>query len=108
MPTFLVELPPGVNNSMLELYNNYKKGIDIDDCWKVTEDDDTDHGPYYKEHPIQMKDCPIFESADHNIDTIDAIGSFHIIESPNHSVCFDRCKENAYWSRPYKIENREK
>lgn len=97
MPTFIAHLSDIANQSMLDCYNNYKHGNMIDDCWEVKEEDNQDHGPYYKEHPIQRKDCPIFESADHNVDTIDEIGAFCVIESPIHCIWFDRCKSNEHW-----------
>lgn len=106
MPTFVALLDDDINQAMLNLYNDYKQGRDVDDCWNIEEENTSDHGPYYNEHPIKMSDCPIFESADHNINMIDAISSFCVIESPSNCIWFDRCKENKYWSKSFKVDGR--
>lgn len=99
MPTFVAHLGRKANTSMVELYNKYKQGESIDDCWNVTveKDKDFEKGSYYIEHPIQLEECPIFESGDYNVDTIDKISSFCVIENPNSCICFDRCKSNKYF-----------
>ena len=103
MSKFIMDLPPGVNNDMENLYNSYKKGLQIDDCWKIYEEDIITNDPHYIKYPIKEEDCPIFLSADNNVTTIDQISSFCVTESKTHCIYFDRCKENKYWSRPFKI-----
>jgi len=89
---------------MLKLYNDYKAGKKIDDCWSITEDDNHELGSYYIKHPIKEENCPIFQSADYNVFTIDQISSFSVIETPTKCIEFDRCKENEFWSKPFKID----
>ena len=101
MPTFVVTLPDGVNQLMLKLYEDYKNGKPIEDCWEVQTENNYKPGPYYKEHPILLEECPIIQSADHNVKTIDEIGTFCVIEYPNTCIDFIRCKSNEYWGIGY-------
>jgi len=92
-----VELPDGVNQEMLKLYEDYKNGEPIEDCWEVQVENNYEPGPYYKEHPILLEECPIIQSADHNVNTIDEISSFCVIEDPTCCISFDRCESNKYF-----------
>lgn len=100
IPTFIVDLPNHVNYEMFKVYKRYKENKRIDDCWKITEENNSESGPYYIDNSITEECSPLFESADHNVLSIDEISSFTVIEFPNHVICFDRCKENEFWSKP--------
>jgi hypothetical protein len=105
IPTFIVDLPNHVNYEMFKIYKRYKEGRQIENCWKVTEEDTSDLGKHYIDNPITEECCPLFESADHNVFSIDQISSFTVIEFPKHVICFDRCKGNEFWSDPYNIDD---